>query len=158
MNRGNQRLPPNYRWNYTAFLLDYVFFGIAFSFFSPHSTLPAFVGQLTDSPLLIGLSNTVFTGCWLLPQLAFARLIGDRPRKARYMRGGLSGRLLLGVIAAALWLGLGRDPGLMLAIFFVCLGLWAASDGATSVAWFDILARAVPMKARGRLMAAAISL
>ncbi len=155
MKSGDQRLPPHYRWNYTAFLLDYVFFGIAFNFFSPTSVLPAFVGQLTDSPLVIGLSNTVFNGCWMLPQLAFARLIAHRPRKARYMRIGLSGRPLLGVIAAALWLGLGGSPSLMLTVFFVCLGLWALSDGGTSIAWFDILGRAVPMRARGRLMGTA---
>jgi MFS family permease len=153
--KGNQKLPPHYRWNYTAFLLDYVFFGVAFNFFSPTSVLPAFVGQLTDTPLLIGLSSTVFNGCWMLPQLAFARLIGDKPRKATYMRAGVGGRALLALIAVALWLGLARYPAAMLIVFFVCLGLWALSDGATSVAWFDILARALPMRARGRLMGAA---
>ena len=40
MTKGDQKLPPNYRWNYTAFFLDYVFFGVAFNFFSPHSVLP----------------------------------------------------------------------------------------------------------------------
>jgi MFS family permease len=152
---SEQKPPPHYRRNYAAFLLDYVFFGVAFNFFNPTSVLPLFVSQLTDSSLLIGLSNTVFNACWMLPQLAFARLIADKPRKASYMRAGLGGRPLLAVIGLALWLGLSRNPSGMLILFFVCLGLWALSDGATSVAWFDILARALPMRARGRLMGTA---
>jgi MFS family permease len=152
---SEQKPPPHYRRNYAAFLLDYVFFGVAFNFFNPTSVLPLFVSQLTDSSLLIGLSNTVFNACWMLPQLAFARLIADKPRKASYMRAGLGGRPLLAVIGLALWVGLSRNPSGMLILFFVCLGLWALSDGATSVAWFDILARALPMRARGRLMGTA---
>jgi MFS family permease len=40
----------------------------------------------------------------------------------------------------------------MLILFFTCYALFAASDGFVSVAWFDILARAIPLERRGRLM------
>jgi MFS family permease len=147
-------LPPHQRWNFVAFLVDYACFGIAFTFISPDSVMPAFVGQLTDSAPVIGLIGTVFTGGWLLPQLAAARLINDKPRKKPYMLAGLSGRILLWVIALGLWAGLARYPTAMLTLFFVCLGLWAATDGVASVAWFDIMARAIPLKRRGRLIGA----
>lgn len=152
MSRNPETLPPHHHWNFGAFLMDYVCFGIALTFASPSSVLPAFAGQLTDSTLVIGLVGTVFSGGWLLPQLAAARLIHDKPRKKPYMLVGMGGRVLWLVIALALWAGLARSPTAMLVLFFVCLGLFAASDGFSSVAWFDILARAVPVKQRSRLM------
>jgi len=144
-------LAPNYHWNFFAFLTDYVCFSVAFSFISVSSVLPALVGQLSDSAPVIGLVNTVYIGGWLLPQLAVARLINDKPRKRPYMLVGLSCRVLFWVIALGLWAGLASYPTAMLILFFTCLGLFAIFDGFTSVSWFDILARAIPLQQRGRL-------
>ncbi len=152
MPKNPETLPPNYRWNFAAFLVDYVCFGIAFTFVNISSVMPAFVGQLTDSAPVIGLVDTVFRGGWLLPQLAAARVIRDKPRKKPYLLAGLGGRITFWVTALALWAGLARNPAAMLILFFTGLGLFAASDGFTSVAWFDILARAIPLKRRGRLI------
>lgn len=154
MNRDAEALPPHHRWNFTAFLVDYVCFSIAFTLVSLTSVLPAFVRQLTPSAPVIGLVNTVFTGGWLLPQLAAARLINDRPRKKPYLLAGLSGRIVFWVITLALLAGMARYPAAMLILFFTCLGLWATTDGFASVAWFDIVARAIPLKRRGRLIGA----
>ncbi|MEA3340612.1 MAG: MFS transporter [Chloroflexota bacterium] len=144
--------PPHYRWNFFAFLIDYASFGLAFTFIDVSTVMPALIGQLTDSAPIIGLVSTVFTGGWLLPQLAAARHINDKPLKKPYLLAGLGGRVFLGVIAAALWTALPRYPASMLILFFTCLGLFATADGFISVAWFDILARAIPLKQRGRLM------
>jgi MFS family permease len=154
-DQDTNELPPHFRWNFYAILTDYVCFGIAFTFASISSVLPAFVAQLTDSAPVIGLVSTVFNACWLLPQLAIARLLHDKPRKKPYLVVGLSGRFLFWVIALALWVGLARYPTAMLILFFTCLGLFALTDGMTSVAWFDILARAIPMSRRGRLVGTA---
>ena len=154
-DQGTDALPSHFRWNFFALLTDYVCFGIAFTFASMGSVLPAFVGQLTDSAPVIGLVSTIFNGGWLLPQLVFARLIHDKPRKKPYLLMGMGGRLMFWVIALALWMGLARYPVAMLILFFTCLGLFAVADSMTSVAWFDIMARAVPMSRRGRLVGAA---
>jgi MFS family permease len=118
----------------------------------PTSVLPAFVRQLTDSEFVVGLVSTIFHGGWLLPQLAVGRLINDKPRKKPYMLAGLSGRVLLWVIALALWARLDRNPTAMLVLSFTCIGLFAASDGVVAVAWLDITARAIPWKRRSRLI------
>ncbi|MFQ6099998.1 MAG: MFS transporter [Anaerolineae bacterium] len=152
MSKNSESLPPHYRWNFVALLVDYICFGVAFAFISPYSVLPAFVGQLTNSAPVIGLVGTVFNGSWLLPQLAVAHLISGRPRKKPYMLAGLSGRIMFGVMVLALWAGLARYSTAMLILFFVCIGLWAATDGVAAVAWFDIIARAIPLKRRGRLI------
>jgi len=145
-------LPKDLRWNTAAFLVDYVCFGVAFTFLSISSVLPAFVDELTDSAPLIGLVSTAYSGAWLLPQLIVARLINDKPRKKPYLLTATSGRIALWIIALALYLGLSRHPTAMLTLFFICLGLFAVTDGFASIAWFDIMARAIPLKQRGRMI------
>ena len=152
MSTVSDTLPPNYRWNFAVFLVDYVCFGLAFTFADVNTVMPAFVRQLTDSAPVIGLVSTIFAGAWLLPQLAAAHYINDKPRKKPYLLAGTSGRIFVGMIALALWVGLARRPTAMIALFFICLGLFAASDGFASVCWFDLLARAIPLKRRGRLV------
>lgn len=156
MSEKLENFPPHYRWNFCALLVDYISFGIAINFFSPNSILPAFVGELTDSALVIGSVSTVFSGGWLLPQLVAARIINDKPRKKPYLLAGVSGRVLFWLMALGLGLGLGqKSPVAMLALFFTCLVLWAITDGVGSVAWFEIMAQAIPSKRRGRLMGTA---
>jgi MFS family permease len=148
----SEPLPPNYRWNFGAFVADYASFLIAFSFISAASVLPAFVRQLTTSTLLIGFSSTVFNAGWTLPQLATARLLRDKPRKKPFLILGMPIRATIPVIAIALWAGLASRPSAMLVLFFSCMALFALSDGFISVPWFEILARTIPNRRRGRLM------
>jgi len=142
----------HYRWNHVAFVIDYVFFGIAMSFARPNSVLPAFVSQFTRSAPVIGLVSTVLNGCWLLPQVASAQWISGMARKKPYLVAAMGGRVGFWIIALALWLGLAQRANLMLLLFFVCFGLFATCDGLASVAWFDLLARSIPIKRRGGLM------
>jgi MFS family permease len=114
--------------------------------------LPAFVRQFTRSAPVIGLVSTVFNGGWLLPQMVAARAINDKSRKKPYLMIGISGRITFWITALGLWLGLAQRPNEMLLLFFGCLGMFTISDGLASVAWFDMLARAIPLQRRGRLM------
>ena len=151
MDKESDALPAHYRWNFTAFVVDYICFMTALSLVSVSSVMPAFVRQLTDSAPVIGLSGAIFRGSWLLPQLAVARLVGHKPRKKPYMVVGLYVRIVFWVVALGLWVGLARYPTAMLVLFFVCLSLFAFGDGVTNIAWSDILARTIPPKRRGRL-------
>lgn len=155
MTENNAPFPPNYRWNFTALLFDAVSFGIAYAFFDPNSILPSFVRQFTRSSLVVGLIGTVFNGFWLLPQLVTARLIVDKPRKKPYMVFGIWGRILFFGIALALWGGLAAYPVAMMVLFFTFLAIFVLTDSVTAVAWFDILAKAIPVKQRGRLLGTA---
>lgn len=152
MDNSPHAVPRYYRWNFVAFIVDYVFFGVALSFARVDSVLPAFVQHFTRSAPIIGLVSTVWNGCWLLPQLFAANWINDKPRKKPYLLLGLTGRVGFWIVSLALWLGLAGTPRLLLTIFFACLGLFTLLDGLASVAWFDMLARAIPVKRRGRLI------
>jgi MFS family permease len=146
---------PDYRWNYTALLVGHAVFGVAFTFINPDSVLPAFAGQLTASAPVIGLVGSTFRGGWMLPQMAVARMINDKPRKKPYMVVGMGGRIAFWLLALALWTGLGGYPAAMLALSFACFTVFAILDGASGLAWFDIMARAVPLRQRGRLLGVA---
>jgi len=152
---STQKPPPNYRWNFTAFVVDYVTFSIATTFASFSSVLPALVRELTDSAPVVGLVTTAFRFGWLLPQLAVGHLVSDKPHKKPYMLLGAIGRVTIWITALALWAGLVRFPTAMLILLFTCLVLFGASDGFASVPWFDIMARAIPVSRRGRMLGTA---
>jgi len=144
---------PHLRWNSIAFLIDYATFGAAFALVSVETVVPSLADQLTGSALVIGLVSTVFNAAWLLPQLAVAHAIKDKPSKKPYILPGIIGRgVALLLVTLALWLGLTRHPVAMLGAIFLYLALFAVSDGVVAVSWFDILARTVPVKSRGRLL------
>ncbi len=148
-------IQPHYRRNWLLILTDYVLFGMALSFIGVSTVLPAFIRHLTDSPPIIGMVNTVWNGGWLIPQLAAANALTHVPRKqGALIRAGLLGRPTLLLIALALMLGLWQRPGWMLVAFFALLTLFWAFDAFCSIAWFDIVAKAIPANRRGRLFGA----
>ena len=64
----------------------------------------------------------------------------------------VAGRVAFMLIPLALMAGLPSNPTAMLALLFICLGVFALSDGAATVTWSDIMARAMSMRQRGRFM------
>ena len=143
---------PNYRWNFTAFLLDYAVFIVGIGFVSNVTVIPALASQLTSSAVLIGLASTMFTLGWTVPQLAAAHITKDAPRKKPFFYWAIPARLALPAIGVALWAGLASRPSAMLAVLMIGMLLFAASDGFMTLVWFDIMARAVPVNRRGRLL------
>jgi len=122
------------------------------AFVSISTVTPALVSQLTDSAFLIGSVGAVFRLGWMLPQMAVAHVVQGKPRKKPYLYPGIIGRFVAQLLVpAALLLGLARHPGAMLAVVFLYLALFSASDSVVAVPWYDILARAIPIERRGRL-------
>ncbi len=145
--------PAHLRHNFVAFMVDYVLFAVAISFVNPNTVMPAFVRTLTDSDPLVGLINSVLSGTWLLPQLGVAAMITGKPRKKPYLVAAMFlGRPLYFLLGLAIWAGLARYPAAMLIAFFVSIGLFQMLDGTSAVPWYDMLARAVPVTRRGRLV------
>lgn len=157
INNANQSgLPPHFRHNFTALLIDYVFFGIAYSFLNPNTVLPAFARTLTASEPLVGMVSTVMGAGWLLPQFMVGAVIGPKPRKKPYLlRAIYVGRPIYFLLALVIWAGLTRYPDWMLVVFLAGMGLFNVLDGIASVAWFDLMGATIPPTRRGRLIGAA---
>lgn len=147
-------LPSDYRRNMLALTGDYVAFNVAMAFMDPSTVIPTFVSELTNSAPLIGLTSTLQSGGWLLPQLFAASYVSHRERKKPFIvwPAALGRPLLLVLSAATYFLGQDNRIALLIVLYLSYLGLWL-SDGLASVPWFDVLAKAIPGRRRGRYLA-----
>ncbi len=144
---------PSYvRRNAIAHVVSRISATVALTFIGITSVMPAFARHLTASAPLVGLVGTIYYAGLLLPQALVARAIAGWPRKKPFASATLVGRLALFVVAAALFAGTAATaPAQMLALFFVCLAVYALSAGAGMVGWYDIIGRAIPTRTRIRL-------
>lgn len=146
------RRPPRWR-NVIFFLLDNMIFAFALSFVDMTSVMPTLLSHFTSRPLLIGLIGSVQTGCWLLPQLFAARLVPAQRRKLPIVLvSTIVSRcswvaLLLGLIFAA-----DLSPTALILLTYLSIGSFFFFDGLAVTPWYDLLARAVPPRQRGRLL------
>ena len=144
---------PAYRCNFLCLIGDYIFFGGAMAFINLSTVLPSFVNRLTDSAPLVGLVSTLSNGAWLLPQLIAANYLSDKPHKKPYMLiPAAIGRPVWWVLAGLLLLVGDRYPALLLGGLYLTLLIFMSTDALASVAWFDILSKAIPPVRRGRLI------
>ena len=61
-----------YRRNFAFFLLDGILFIVALGVMGSTTVIPDFVRRLTDSEIIIGLSSSIFSIGYTLPQLIIA--------------------------------------------------------------------------------------
>jgi MFS family permease len=147
---------PHDRRNEFLVAADYFWFGVGMAIVSLSTVLPAFIRHLTDSTVLVGLASTVMTGGWLLPQLLAARWVRRHKRKKPLVIGpAIISRPTFWVTAVVTVLFADSNPGLTLAVFFIGFLVFALADGVCSVAWFEILAKCIPLDRRGRTLGSA---
>ena len=133
--------------------LDYLFFGLAVVFISNTTVLPTLIRTLTDSTVLIGVISTIGAGAWLLPQIFSANLVSGRERmKPFILRSAFVGRLGILIVGLVIMLTGATNPSLTLAAFAVLYIFFWVTDGIASLAWVELLAKAIPATQRGRLI------
>lgn len=140
------------RRNVIFFLLDMATFMFALSLIDLSSVIPTLFDHLTTQPVFIGLLGTLQPACWLLPQLVVARLVTAMPRKLPLVIFATSvsrcGWLVL--LAALLYPG-GLPPGVIMVAAYAAIAIFFTFDGVSVLAWFDVIARAIPAHLRGRM-------
>ncbi|MGH2457842.1 MAG: MFS transporter [Chloroflexota bacterium] len=140
------------RRNFICFILDAAVFTFALSFVDLSSVMPSLLGHLTREPVLIGVLGSVQTGSWLLPQFLAARVVAARHRKKPTVVVSTTisrlGWCLL-IVALAFYREVG--PTVTLIAAYLSVGVFMFFDGVASLAWYDLIARAVPPTIRGRL-------
>jgi len=150
-----EALPPDYQHNSRALMASSSLFQFAMSFGSSNTVLPAFLAALNSSDFLIGVSNGLGSGGWLLPQLLVASAAARmRRKKPLMMLTAWVGRPLFLLIALGIALTAVNNPPLARAIVMLGFFLFFVCDGIGSVPWFEILARTIPARRRGRVMGA----
>ncbi|MFH0801339.1 MAG: MFS transporter [bacterium] len=145
---------PSFDRNYYFLLIEGILFGLSAAFRDLAAVLPVFLHELTSSMFLIGLVATLYMGGWYLPQLFTAEFFEKKqhlvpPLFKLYFWGRLP---FLFLVVALLFLHL-KSPSLILFLFFLSFGLFFISEGLGGVGWFELVARTVPEKYRGRFFA-----
>jgi MFS family permease len=141
----------NFRWNFTVNVLDISFFMLAVNMVSRTTILPMLVSQLTDSKFAVGLIPAIFSLGYFLPQLFTAGHAEGLPRKLRFLTIGSAVAertpyLLMGLVV---WLFAKSTPGLTLISIYVLLLISATTGGILTPAWYDLIAKVIPVQRRG---------
>jgi MFS family permease len=123
------------------------------SFISATTVLPSFVAMLTNSEVLIGLSSSLMSGGWLLPQLFIASAVARLPHKRPLMvRAAWISRPLLLMLALIIWLFGKTAPTFTLVVTLIGVFIFSAGDAMVGLPWLDLMARTIPQRRRGRTM------
>jgi MFS family permease len=144
---------PIYRRNFIYFLADGILFTVAIGILGTTTVIPDFVRHLTDSEILIGLSGSLFSIGFTLPQLFIARHLVRSARKKWWFVGpNIPVRFVILCFAGIIvWLG-GERSGLILLAFFVCYGIAALGDGIVGVPWADLAGSSLDNRWRARVL------
>lgn len=141
----------NVRWNFSVNLLDITLITTGLSLVSRETVLPVLVRQLTDSTVAVGLIPAVHAMGFYLPQLLAANFSEQLRYKKPFVMwlGGVGERVPYLLMALAIgWLA-EPAPQLTLVLFFVLLTTTAFSAGIATPAWYDMIAKAIPVNRRG---------
>lgn len=150
LNTGS---PPNYAHNARAIAGDSTLFTIGVNFISGSTVIPTLVSQLTSSPVLIGLMAGLPSGAWLLPQLFVAAWVAHHPRKQPIVAiAAFISRPFFFLMGIAVGMFSITRPRLALAALMLFQVLFYVGDAIASVPWFDLLAKSIPPRRRGRVL------
>jgi MFS family permease len=141
----------NFRWNFTVNTIDISFIMFGMNLISQATIMPLLVSQLTDSKIIIGMIPAVYSLSFLLPQLMTANYTEGLRRKKPFtvLMGGLGERTPWLWISLVIWFLAVPAPTAALVGFFFFLGMSAACSGICTPAWYDLIAKVIPLKKRG---------
>jgi MFS family permease len=118
---------------------------------SQATILPLLISQLTTSKLAIGLLPAIYSLGFLLPQLLTAsyteRLKRKLPLIAAASGVGERGPYLL--MAICIFLFAKNSPGFALVAILVLIGISSTTAGVLTPAWYDLIAKVIPIERRG---------
>jgi MFS family permease len=141
----------NLPWNFSVNLVDIMFITLGLSLISRDTVIPVLVSTLTDSKLAVGMIPAIWSLGYYLPQLMTAnfteRLVFKKPFVM--LVGGLGERVPYLVIALVVWLFAVEQPTLTLVVILLGIGMAAFSAGIATPAWFDMIAKVIPVHRRG---------
>ncbi|MBD3173872.1 MAG: MFS transporter [Armatimonadia bacterium] len=147
------------RRNFPLLFIDALGWPLGWAIMSPETIAPAFVLQLTDSPMAVSMIRVVYAvGMWL-PILYAPNLIRRVKWRGKYVVGvGMVERLPMLVVGLAAPFLAVSDPSKMLLVFFICWGIRSIAEGVNLSAYASLLDEGVPETYRGRLWGGSSSL
>lgn len=141
----------NLGWNFTVNLIDIAFITLGISLVSRDTVLPVLVSTLSDSNVAVGLIAALYGLGIYLPQLFTANFTERLPYKKPFVMlvGSVGERLPYLLMGAAVWVFAAPAPNVALILVLGCLALTGFAAGAATPAWYDLIAKVIPVRRRG---------
>ena len=138
-------------WNFAVNLSDIIFITLGLSLISRDTVLPLLISHLTDSKIAIGLLPAIASMGFYLPQLLTASFAEELRYKKPFVIfvGGLGERLPYAFIGLAVWAWAVDAPTATLVIILLGIGIATSSAGIATPAWYDMIAKVIPVQRRG---------
>ena len=137
--------------NFRVALVQGVLIRISLAFAEPTTILSIFIKQLTQNDLLVGLTGSVMTAGWMLPQLLISNLIEHHPRKMPYYVVGMTCRVLAwSLICGATFLISVDQSSLLAGIALTLYFLSSSSMGISTLPYMDIISKSISPDRRAR--------
>lgn len=144
-------LEKTYRRNFALFLLDGILFTVALGMIGSTTVIPDFVGRLTDSKIIIGLSASLFSVGYTLPQLFVARyIVGFERKKWWFILPNIPTRFVILLFAIFVWFSSDNQSSTILFLFLGCYSIAALGDGLVGVPWADLTGSSLDERWRAR--------
>ncbi len=141
----------NFVHNFLSGVVHGTFFQLSSAFASPSTVLPAFINTLTGSKAMVGLVMAIAAGGGYAAQLPSAKFLEPKPYKRPALMVAISIRLVSWfLIAGMTYLWGVSHPQLILGVFVGLLSIFSMAGGLGSVAYGDVIAKAIPTRRRGR--------
>lgn len=143
------------RRNFALVALNGTAFGLVDTLIKPNLVLVVFLAQLTDNPIILGMPLALWTGGFMLSQLAVTGYV-QRSRRALPIYKATS------LIRMALWLLLVlmtafvTDAGWLTATLVAFLIGYPLMWGVAGLAFFEVVSKTIPPRLRGPVFSARI--
>jgi MFS family permease len=145
------KIKNNFDWNFKVIAIHSTLFWASISFISSSTVLPAFLRNFTSSNFLIGLIPSIQMLGNLLPGLMFANYAERLPcKKGFVLRVSVIQRLSWFFLASMTFFLTGDLFSGML-LFFLFYTITRFSGGIDLPAFFDMIAKLIPVRKRGAL-------
>lgn len=146
--------PDLVRHNFSFLVGDVSTYFIGMGFVDASTALPALVGKLGGSDVLLGILLALKQAGWYLPQPFAAHYLQGKTEYLRFIRiATFWGRIGFFPAALCVWFLGDTQPTLALGAFALAYMLCWFGDGAGGVPWTAFIGRAIPASQRGRLFA-----
>jgi len=139
------------RHNFTSLVVDPACYMLGMGFLDPATVLPALMSRLGAAPWELGLVVAVLNFGWTVSALIGAHAIHGQPYHKRYLVlwNVVSRAGILFIPPALLLYGADR-PDLARWTIIAALILFGLTKGLTITSWYDVIAKTIPPKIRGR--------
>ncbi|MBU2515143.1 MFS transporter [bacterium] len=132
----------DFRQNFLAFIWHALFLAFASIFIDVNTVLPSLLLNIGGSSIHIGFLTGISIGLPMIAQLFFAAFLAGRTRKKPYLLLGIYLRVLaLAGMGYTLAVSSSSDPGEVLLMVFLGVGLFAVSGAFAGVSYTDLLGK-----------------